>query len=157
MTPLTEFLREQATKQRSQAGQREARRVEWVQSVERLIEQLKEWVHQADPEGVLRVTCQPHSANEAGLGRYEAPGLTMELEGRKVQVLPVARNVVGSIGDPSFRAQGLVEITDGAFRYLLYRAVDDRGERWIIVNDQDYSVKPLERMTLEAALVSLFE
>ena len=155
MKTLTDFLKEQAEQQQSQAGQREAKRVEWVQSVERLIRQLQEWLHEADTPGVLRVTVQPHTVREQSIGGYEAPSLTIGLGSREVRVLPVARDVVGSIGDPGFRAQGLVDLTDSAFKYLLYRRLDDRGERWVIVDDRDYSVQPLDRTTFEGALLSL--
>jgi len=53
--------------------------------------------------------------------------------------------------------RGVVDISDGAYRYHLYRTVDESGERWLIGDDRNGPVKPLDRPTFEAAMVHLLK
>jgi len=154
---LKDFLSQEADRWFAQAEQRQAKRDEWVAAVRRLLDQIRAWLREADTTGVLRITEQTHTFHEGGIGHYEAPGLSVRLRDREVQIAPGARNTVGSVGDPSFRTQGLVVMTAGDLKYLLYRLLDERhGERWRIVNDSDYSTDLLDKDSFEAALVRLF-
>jgi hypothetical protein len=153
---LKEFLKQESDKWNAQAAQREAQRREWVESVTRLLDQIRQWLQEADTGGVLRQSAGTTTLREQRLGEYDAPTLTIGLGSHQVRVVPVARITVGTFGDPSYRSQGLVEITDGAYKYLLYRFADGGGERWLLVDDTDYSTAPFDKAHFEAALVKLF-
>ena len=63
---------------------------------------------------------------------------------------------IGDGGNTGPRAQGRVDITDGAgYRYVLYRALDEGGERWVVIDPEDYRARPLDRATFESALLRL--
>jgi hypothetical protein len=156
MTTLRDFLSREADQWNAQAAQRAAKRDEWVAAVRRLFDQIKAWLHEADTKGVLTITEQTHEFQEVGLGHYEAPGMTVTLGTNTVRIVPVARNIAGSVGDPSFRAQGLIELTAAGLRYMLYRVVDERGEWWRLVNDSNYRTEPFDKASFEAAFLRLF-
>ncbi|HEX5273357.1 MAG TPA: hypothetical protein VFW33_22830 [Gemmataceae bacterium] len=153
---LTEFLKQESGRWNARAAERAARRDEWVQSLERLMGQITQWLKEADTEGALAVKAETKWLREKDLGEYAVPSLRISLGDREVEISPRSRNTVGTFGEPSHRSQGLVEMTDGTFKYLLYRLVDERGERWLLVDDEDYSYSTLDRASLETALVKLF-
>jgi len=155
MTKLKDFLSLEADRWNAQAGQRQAKCEEWVAAVRRLLDQIKAWLREADTKGALTIAEQMHKLQEVGLGHYEAPGLTVTLGTNEVRIAPVARNIAGSVGDPSFRAQGLVEVTAAGLRYMLYRVVDERGEWWRLVNDSNYRTEPFDKASFEAAFLRL--
>src|SRR5436190_1422248 len=118
-----EFL-EKKRAQQSHSKERRERRDEWVTAVGRLIEQLRSWLTESDPAGVLDVVPIEIERTEQALGIYTVPGLKISLGEAAVQVVPVGRNVVGIVGpqgDVGIRAEGRVDITDGVRRFILYR------------------------------------
>ena len=75
-----------------------------------------------------------------------------------VDVVPVARNVVGGIGGRGgngFRSEGRVDMTNGADKYMLYRTVTPSEKKWVIVGEEDASPRDLNKETFEAALQDL--
>jgi hypothetical protein len=160
MTALTDFLNKQAEKQRAQGAQLEKKRTDWVQSVERLLGQLKTSVQQADTHRIVQIEPARLPRQEEDIGNYTVPGLVLTVGSRRVMVQPVARNVVGYLGEgfgPDVRAQGRVDITDGERKFMLYRIVDGQGEKWVMVDDEDFKGRRLDQTAFEAALLSLLE
>jgi hypothetical protein len=58
-------------------------------------------------------------------------------------------------GEAETRAQGRVDLTDGGQTYMLYRVPSSSGMTWVMVDDEDYKVSPLDRESFERALLSL--
>jgi hypothetical protein len=157
MTTMTfqEFLRKK-TEELQQDTQRQ-RKNEWVASVERLMDTIRGWLHEADPEGMLYVNVERLEKGERGLGRYMVPSLRIELGENVVHVLPTARNVIGLVaapGESEQRAQGRVDITDDAEQFILYRTLQDGQERWYAL-DEKFNAAPFDRNRLEAILQDL--
>jgi hypothetical protein len=69
MMTFREFLQQKAAEQQQQ-GRRE-RRDEWVAAVDRLIEQLRTWLAESDPDRLLDVVRQEVEKAEPGLGVYQ--------------------------------------------------------------------------------------
>jgi hypothetical protein len=135
---------------------RRKRRDEWLAAVNRLIAQLREWLKEADPDAFLAVVPFEIEKREEALGFYQAPGLSIRLGASEVKVVPVARNVVGTVGPGDkggMRGEGRVDITDGARKYMLYRTLQD-GERWHVL-DAHYEPAPLDKARFEAVLRDL--
>lgn len=154
MKTLNEFLKEYTEQHAPLLPQRQAIQEEWVRSVERLMQQIRDWLAEADPAGVLDIQTRTIIRREEGIGSYEVPGLSIVLGAREVEVLPIARNVVWRLKESEPRAQGMVRITDGGYRYDLYRTVDEQGEHWWMVNHQA-QVRPWDRSAFDHALVTL--
>jgi len=149
-----EFLKEKA-KEKDHVERRQ-RREEWVAAISRLIAQFLTWLQEADPEGVLEIFPVDLEKAEQGLGPYQVPGLTIRLSEAVVQVIPVARNVVGYVGtrgDHGVKAEGRIDMTDGARKYILYRTLAD-GEHWYVL-DERYQPTPLDRERFVAVLQDL--
>lgn len=150
-----EFLEKQA--QQSRTKERRERREEWMQAVGRLTGQLRGWLAESDPTGVLDVVPVEMEKAEPGLGTYRVPGLKISLGAASVEVVPVGRNVVGVVGphgDVGVRAEGRVDITDGVRRYILYRTLQGGQETWHALDDH-FQAAPLDRARLEGILQDL--
>src|SRR5258708_2027557 len=160
MKTLTEFLNEHAEKYESNEEQRIARRDEEFQSVERLINQLQEWVVQADQRRVLEVSIERRTIREESIGKYTVPCLVIGLGTLEVRVVPIARFVVASMEVDGKRVdfQGFVRITDGGLYFSIYRLVDQRGERWFLAHEgRVRQFEELNRASFESTLQRLFE
>jgi hypothetical protein len=154
MTSFQEFLHKKAEEQRVLS--RRDLRDEWIEAVNRLILQIDQWLAEADPEGVLDRIDMPYEKAEKGLGRYTVHGLQIGLGDLAVQVIPVARNVVGSPrlqGDGASLA-GRVDLSNGIKKYILRRVLKGDEESWEVA-DEHFGAEPLSRAELESILQDL--
>ena len=160
MANLADFLRDQEAQERAKAPERERQREEWLEAVECLLRQMETWLNEADASHLLEVERTSVPNREVGLGIYSAPGLKITLGARQLTVSPIARQTVGPFLDDNVagsRSQGRVDITDGAIKFMVYRYVDDRGERWVMLDDVNYQPVPFDRHAFETAIVSLLK
>ncbi len=156
-TTFSEFLRQQAEKHRAEASAGKATVDEWRSAVERLFAELRGWLKESDPEGIIEVEEGRQDISEPGLGRYHVPRLNLRAFGKWIGIIPKARRTVGT-AKPSQkaaprRAVGRVDITDELRRYVLYRLLEDGRETWFI-DDLESETKPLDRAAFEQALMS---
>ncbi len=156
MTTLKDFLGLEADKWNAEARKRETTRNEWLDAVRRLLDQIQQWLKEADSRGVLEKIPTTVEIGELELGYYQAPSLTIRLGGREVRIEPVAYRALGPLR-ASEKAEGMLRVTDGASRYDLYRYVRPNGEEWLTVDDKDYSATPFSRARFEEMLVRLFK
>src|SRR5947208_2762695 len=87
MSTLTDFLKEQAEERHSQAAERLRRREEWVASVQRLLNQVKTWLRQADTVNLLELEEGQVVRREEGLETYQVPTLTVRLGDRTLEIV----------------------------------------------------------------------
>ena len=87
MLSFREFLKTKA----DEAGvkDRHRRRSEWLDAIRRLFDQIREWLRESDPEGVLDIEPYEVSRTEPDLGTYDAPALKIRLGPGEVNVLPI--------------------------------------------------------------------
>src|SRR5262245_36709737 len=131
MPTFQEFLRKKAEEE--QQPERRKRRDEWIGAVGRLIDQLRAWLAESHPEGLLDVIPLEVEKREPGLGSYKIPGLKVGIGDAAVRVVPMGRDALGLIesrGEAPMRAQGRVDITDGVQKYIFYRAIKDGQDVW---------------------------
>jgi hypothetical protein len=155
MMTFREFLDKQA--QRSDHVERRQRRDEWVAVVGRFLNQLRAWLVESDPKGVLDVVPMEIERFEPNLGSYRIAALKINLGASAVEVTPVGRNTVGIMeppGDAVLRAEGRVDITDGIRRYICYRTLKEGQEKWYAV-DERFQAWPLDKERVEAILQDL--
>ena len=175
-TTFKEFLRQQAEKQQAEATAAKAVVDEWRTSIEDLFNQIREWLKESDPEGVVEIEESQEDVREPGLGRYRVPRLTLRAFGKWIGIIPKARRTVGTAHPPQKsapqRAEGRVDITDELRRYVLYRFQEGGGDVWLIdgvdIGGHDASPKapgetrytrmseprPLDQEVFEKALMS---
>ncbi len=129
---LKQFLQEQA--QKNQEGK--ALVDEWRTAIEKLFGQIREWLKESDPDGVMEIEQSQEYVNEPGLGRYRVPRLNLRVLGKWVGIIPKARRTVGSAKPPQKsvpeRADGRIDITDELRRYILYRIGQGDHAVWMI-------------------------
>jgi hypothetical protein len=157
---LKEFLYEQGERLKTEPSKAAARRDEWVAAVGRLVDQITEWVHEADEGHILTLRPRTYSFNEEGIGEYQVDGLTIELEPFRIaRVVPVGRNVARPILDKDGRSvlsvYGRVDLTNDLEKYFLYRVMVDPHEPWVITSNKDHSVRDFDRESFEAAFQDL--
>jgi hypothetical protein len=157
---LKEFLAEHAEIERGRAKEKKAMQQEWRESLHRLVQQIQEWLRDSDPEHLLEVEETHHDIREFNVGAYTAPGLVIRLEAREVQLIPIARKVVGPLlsGDTisMARAFGRVDLTNGGEKFMIFRSRMD-PEEWMIVEERGYVAKKFDRQAFEDAMQSLLE
>jgi hypothetical protein len=98
---LTEFLREQAEKRKGKMAERQGVLDEWVEALNRLYDTVREWLREADPDGVLAVKTAEWKVTEEELGTYAAPRIDIHGLGRWVGFVPKARHTVGTATPPA--------------------------------------------------------
>jgi hypothetical protein len=168
---LKQFLHEQA--QKNQDGR--ATVDEWRSAIERLFSQIRAWLKESDPDGVIEVEQNEEYINEPGLGRYRVPRLNLRVLGKWIGIIPKARRTVGSAKPPQKsapeRADGRIDITDELRRYVLYRFRQGDQDVWMI-DENPYEEKswpgeiqyipmpatrPLDQGAFEKALMSYLQ
>lgn len=159
-TAFKEFLRQQADKYQAEVKAGQATVDEWRAAIEQLFAQLRAWLRESDPEGLIEIEESHQDVTEPGLGRYRVPRLNVRAFGKWVGIIPKARKTVGTAKPPQKsvleRAAGRVDMTDELRRYVLYRFRDDGREVWII-DDLHSEPKPLDKEAFEKALMSYLQ
>jgi hypothetical protein len=156
-TAFKDFLRQQAEKHRAEIVAGKATIEEWRAAIERLFVQLRAWLKESDPEGVIEVDEGQQEVSEPGLGRYRVPRLNLRILGKWIGIIPKARRTVGTAKPPQKsapqRACGRVDITDELQRYILYRFQEGDQDVWLI-DDLETEPKRLDQEAFERALMS---
>lgn len=159
-TPFTDFLRAQAAKHQAEVRAGKATIDEWQTAVGRLFAQLREWLKESDPDGVIDIEESSQEITEPGLGRYRVPRLDLRALGKWIGIIPKARRTGGIAYPPQKstpeRTAGRVDITDELRRYVLYRLQKDGRDVWLI-DDLESGPKPLDHAAFERALMSYLE
>jgi hypothetical protein len=159
-TTFTNFLREQAAKVAAEAEAGKAVVQEWRTAIEHLFAQIRGWLAESDPDGIIQIKEGEKELNEQGLGRYRVPRLDLRVFDKWIGLVPKGRNTIASAHPPRTsapeQATGRVDITDEVRRYVLYRfPKEGGGDVWLI---DDYrsegDPKPLDQQTFEKALMS---
>jgi len=161
MSTLKEFLTSRAEIERERAGEKMAVQNEWRGAVERLIQQIVAWLRDADTLRILEIQDDFHQLREVNVGVYILPGLVIRLEVEEVRVVPIARNAVGPMedigGNRIGRTFGRVDLKNGGKKYMLFRIEREPIDRWVIVDDESYTVREFNRQTFDEAMQSLLQ
>jgi hypothetical protein len=155
---LREFLLQNAPRVEQEKQRRQARE-QWIAAVDRLLAQLRGWIRETGTAELLDLEPLELEKREQGLGAYRINGLAIHFGESIVKVMPVGRHVLANLGpyaDPGHeRAEGRVDITNGAYKYILYRKLNDAGqEQWLVQNEES-GIRPLDRERFEAILTDL--
>ena len=135
-TAFREFLHQQAGKHQAEANAGKATVDEWRAAIERLFLQIRAWLKESDPEGLIEIEQSQEEVREPGLGRYRVPRLNLRAFGKWIGIIPKARKTVGTTQPPQKsapeRAAGRVDMTDELRRYVLYRFQEGGRDVWLI-------------------------
>jgi hypothetical protein len=152
---LREFLLKNAP--RDEIRRRQVRE-EWIAAVNRLLAQIRVWLTEAGAADLLDVEPLDFEKREQGLGGYHVQGLAIHFGERTVKVVPVGRFVLADLGPYAEaghkNAEGRVDVTNGAYKYFLFRKLTDADEHWF-VQDERAAIRPLDREQFEAILQDL--
>jgi len=129
-------------------GDRHRRRQEWLAALNNLQRQLREWLHQSDPEGLLDVEPYDVARTERKLGTYDAPALKIRLGPGEVGIVPMSREITTTVFDVATEPStsltagaisfaGRVDVTDGSRKYNLYRQIRGGEDHWWIHDERD--------------------
>ena len=135
-------------------------------AIEKLLEQIKEWLRAADTEHLLEIMRYDVERIEDKLGLYNASALKIRLGSEEVKVVPVGRYAIGPLSFQTFQsmlgvegtngpAAGRVDITNGERKYLLLRDLSCGNERWFAVDERSKAVL-LDQAHLETILQDLW-
>lgn len=95
LTSFQEFLRQKVDI--SALKDRNRSRMEWLGALNRLFEQVREWLREADPDELLEIVPYEVERAEKRLGIYDAPALKIRLGTNSVDILPMGRYAVGPL------------------------------------------------------------
>jgi hypothetical protein len=166
-TQFQEFLRQKV--EVSDWKERKQRRAEWLSALNRLFDQIRERLQQADPDGVLELVPYEVQCVEERLGLYDAPALEIRLNTDSVDIRPVGRHEVGPLslrhlqgiqsneqrwGDLS---GGRVDITNGERRHILLRSIVDGQDLWYAIAPDRIGPILFDANCLEAILQDLLK
>jgi hypothetical protein len=169
MGVLTEYLKTEAEQLQAEARKQEEAKAEWVSSIRRLHETLRQWAQEADGgRGLLRVTSDVVEISDPRLGVYSADVLCVSLRNRAVRIGPLSRYALATIKPPGRElcpVDGMAVVKDGsAPEYYLFRIKGDEGDHWYIQNvtrwnsDPEYgNVEELDRDRFEAAILRILK
>jgi hypothetical protein len=161
MSTLQEFLKQRADHLRASSPERVRIQNEWIEAVDKLLKQIKQWLKDADLESILQVFEESVDRRESGVGVYTVHSLRIRLESQEVQVVPIARNVVGPVltydAIHTEKSFGRVDMTNNATKFLLFRTQREPEDQWVIVNDENYLALRLDRNSFDQAMRSLLE
>ena len=155
-TSFQEFLRQKA--EGSSWKDRGRNRQEWLDALKRLFDQIRAWIREVDPEGLLELVRYEVQRVEDRLGVYDAPAVKIRLELDFVDIQPVGRFAIGplpqqlqvprpiSVRSPGMSAivprserrwgdlsGGRVDMTNGEKRYVLLRSITDGRDCWYAI------------------------
>jgi hypothetical protein len=161
MISLKEFLHEQAAKEKARALTSKAVVDEWRCAVQRLFGQIRGWLADSDPEGVIQIEQSEREVKEEALGIYQVPVLHLRAFGQWVGIIPKAIRTIGTARPPHklapVRALGRVDITDEIRRFFLYRfKADDGSDLWMMDDGRGQEPKVLTQQDFETALMSYY-
>ena len=164
-TSFQEFLRQKL--EGSDWKDRSRIRGEWLGALNRLLDRIRDWLRESDPEGVLELITYEVERVENRLGVYDAPALKIRVNTDSVDVLPMGRFAMRPLSLQSLLLQNLpsipvnqqvhegrVDITDGERRYVLLRGIEDGQDHWYAVRGINQAV-PFDRTCLEEILKDL--
>jgi hypothetical protein len=163
-TSFQEFLRQKA--ERSDWKDRSRSRGEWLGALNGLFDQLRDWLRESDPDGLVEVVPYEVERVEERLGIYDAPALKVRLGTDAADILPVGRyatqhvmvQTLQAIPENKWRwgdlSGGRVDITDGERKYQLLRSVEGGQNRWFVWDGKP-PLNPLDRGQLETILQDL--
>jgi hypothetical protein len=134
-------------------------REDWIGYVDRLLKKLRDWVTEANAADLLDIETLEFEKREQGLGGYRIKGLAIHFGERTVKVTPVGRTVAAHLGpfaEPGHeKAEGRVDITNGAYKYNLYLKLNDACDEQWLVQDERSDIRRLDREQFEAILQDL--
>jgi hypothetical protein len=135
-TQFRDFLHQLAEKHQAEVNSAKGEVDEWHTAIERLFIQIREWLKESDPQGLIEIEEGQVEVREPGLGRYRVPRLNLRAFGKWIGIIPKARRTVGTATPPQKsapeRAEGRVDLTDELRRYVLYRFRDSARDVWLI-------------------------
>jgi hypothetical protein len=134
-------------------------RDDWIAYVNRLLTRLRAWLAEMSVTDLLDLETLSIERREQGLGSYSIEGLAIHFGERIVRVVPVGRFVTAHLGryaEPGHeKAEGRVDVTNGAYKYYLYLKLNDACEEQWLVEDERSGLRPLDREQFEAILQDL--
>jgi hypothetical protein len=135
-TALKDFLQEQAKKYQAEADAGKATVAEWRSAIVALFGDIRKWLKNSDPDGVIEIEEVEQEIQEPRLGRYKVPRLNLRVFGKWIGIIPKACRTVGIAKPPRKgapeHAKGRIDITDELRRFVLYRFQENGGDVWYI-------------------------
>src|SRR5882724_8353743 len=99
-TSLKEVLREKASQYAAQAETNKEIIGEWQLAVDKLYQQLEEWLKAIDPDGIIKHDISQTEVTEPDLGRYRISRLNLQAFGKWVGLIPKARKTIKKASPP---------------------------------------------------------
>ncbi len=162
-TSFQEFLRQKV--EGSNWKDRKRLRTEWLGAINRLFDQIREWLREADPEGVIEVVRFEIMRVEERLGVYDAPAMKVRLNTENADVVPMGRFVprpralLNVFSNPALQPRpdpypdgGRVDISNGDRKHILLRSIVEGQDQWFALMRGRSSSVPFDRACLEAIL-----
>ena len=155
---LKELLKSQEARLKAEAKARDLLERLWETAVNELMETIKTWIAESDPEGLLKLHEGISTLHNHEIDQKPLPDLDIFMGKNHVSIRPIAQNVLGPRLKPTAEGEwsGRVDMIGHPYSFQLWLLITKTGEHsWYIRNDRDYSMRPLTKESFEKAMVEL--
>ena len=128
MSRLSEYIKSRREEQDLLSTDAARIKEEWLQELDKLMDTIDQWLRPSVEAG-LKVTKATVPISEERLGTYIAPKRVIEFTGRRVEVEPKARVIVGGHGRVDVRSSV-------GTAFLIFSKPEGL---WFIVKDRDWT------------------
>src|SRR6202158_6179184 len=87
-TQFQDFLHQLAQKHQAEVNSAKGEVEEWRAAIDRLFIQIRDWLKESDPKGLIEIEESQEEVREPGLGRYRVPRLNLRAFGNDPNPLP---------------------------------------------------------------------
>lgn len=143
MSSFTEFLRSRQDEARAEQAGLEARKQEWLRSLDDLFGQIEGWLSEPVRNDLMRLERDTTELTEYRLGSYRAPRLVLRVGFDTVLVEPVGAAIIGAKGRVDVKTRGV------SFKLIL----TDKG--WGILEPERTTTRRLDEAAFLKALQDL--
>lgn len=106
MSSFTEFLRSKQEEEQAARTTLEARKTEWLRSLDNLFGQIEVWLKEPIRQNLMKLEQDTVELTEYRLGSYRAPRLVLRVGFDTVLLEPVAAYVIGAKGRVDMKTRG---------------------------------------------------
>src|SRR4051812_828232 len=100
MGVLAEYLRTEGSALKAQKAKRLEELSEWLESLNALYRQIKEWLVACDPDNLIEKSIEQVPGRELAFGEHQVPVLKLSLVDHSVRLVPVARYMAALVRPP---------------------------------------------------------
>jgi hypothetical protein len=157
MSTMDKLLKRLSAEKVTSVGEAlERKKGEWLDDLQRLLDQIQTWLAAGEADGTVAIDRSEVEIAEQDLGPYRVPTLTIRTLTRSPAIVRIEPRGMRVVGVVAVGAAGRVDMTAGPSRVILLRFTSDGTTRWTAILD-DGTKEALTPDTFASALTYLLD